>query len=184
VNTYTRAATFFLLPIVLLLPEFYIRPPALRPAMSLTGVRGTSRVLRSIAKPVAISATYTRPASSLAVEDQQQALSAHLNKADPAVFDIIEKEKNRQKHFINLIPSENFTSQAVLDALGSVMQNKYSEGYPGARYYGGNEFIDQSERLCQQRALEAFGLDPKQWGVNVQGWSIRTSFKVLYVFSL
>jgi glycine hydroxymethyltransferase len=48
--------------------------------------------------------------------------------------------------------------------------DKYSEGYPGARYYGGNEFIDQSERLCQQRALESFGLDPKLWGVNVQGW--------------
>ena len=47
--------------------------------------------------------------------------------------------------------------------------DKYSEGYPGARYYGGNEFIDQSETLCQQRALEAFGLDPKSWGVNVQG---------------
>jgi glycine hydroxymethyltransferase len=96
----------------------------------------------------------------------------------------------RQKHFINLIPSENFTSQAVLDALGSPMQSefgfllpgksiviefdakmmkdKYSEGYPGARYYGGNEFIDQSERLCQQRALEAFGLESGQWGVNVQ----------------
>jgi glycine hydroxymethyltransferase len=50
--------------------------------------------------------------------------------------------------------------------------DKYSEGYPGARYYGGNEFIDQSERLCQQRALESFGLDPKLWGVNVQGWLI------------
>lgn len=46
--------------------------------------------------------------------------------------------------------------------------DKYSEGYPGARYYGGNEFIDQSERLCQERALETFGLDPNQWGVNVQ----------------
>lgn len=46
--------------------------------------------------------------------------------------------------------------------------DKYSEGYPGARYYGGNEFIDQAERLCQQRALEAFGLDEKEWGVNVQ----------------
>lgn len=46
--------------------------------------------------------------------------------------------------------------------------DKYSEGYPGARYYGGNEFIDQSERLCQERALETFGLDPAQWGVNVQ----------------
>ncbi len=48
------------------------------------------------------------------------------------------------------------------------LADKYSEGYPGARYYGGNEFIDQSERLCQQRALEAFSLDPKKWGVNVQ----------------
>jgi glycine/serine hydroxymethyltransferase len=47
--------------------------------------------------------------------------------------------------------------------------DKYSEGYPGARYYGGNEFIDQAERLCQDRALETFGLDPKAWGVNVQG---------------
>lgn len=46
--------------------------------------------------------------------------------------------------------------------------DKYSEGYPGARYYGGNEFIDQSERLCQQRALEAFSLDANNWGVNVQ----------------
>jgi glycine/serine hydroxymethyltransferase len=49
------------------------------------------------------------------------------------------------------------------------MADKYSEGYPGARYYGGNEFIDAAERLCQQRALETFGLDEKQWGVNVQG---------------
>ena len=78
------------------------------------------------------------------------------------------QEKRRQKHFINLIPSENFTSQAVLDALGSVMQNKYSEGYPGARYYGGNEHIDEAERLCQQRALETFKLNEKEWGVNVQ----------------
>ena len=48
------------------------------------------------------------------------------------------------------------------------MQNKYSEGYPGARYYGGNEHIDEAERLCQKRALEAFGLSPDKWGVNVQ----------------
>ena len=55
-----------------------------------------------------------------------------------------------------------------MDALGSHMQNKYSEGYPGARYYGGNEFIDQAELLCQKRALQVFKLDPKEWGVNVQ----------------
>ncbi|KAL4925903.1 serine hydroxymethyltransferase-domain-containing protein [Aspergillus undulatus] len=101
-------------------------------------------------------------------EGQQSLLSAHLEQADPSVYNILQKEKNRQQHFINLIPSENFTSQAVLDALGSVMQNKYSEGYPGARYYGGNEHIDESERLCQQRALETFRLSPEEWGVNVQ----------------
>lgn len=55
-----------------------------------------------------------------------------------------------------------------MQTLGSVLQNKYSEGYPGARYYGGNEFIDMSERLCQKRALEAFNLNPEEWGVNVQ----------------
>ncbi|KAG2160974.1 MAG: GTPase CDC42 [Aureobasidium pullulans] len=105
---------------------------------------------------------------ALSIEGQQKLLSADLEEADPTVYNIIQKEKRRQKHFINLIPSENFTSQAVLDALGSVMQNKYSEGYPGARYYGGNEHIDEAERLCQQRALQAFRLDPEKWGVNVQ----------------
>lgn len=101
-------------------------------------------------------------------DSQHKLLSANLEDIDPAVYRIIENEKNRQKHFINLIPSENFTSQAVLDALGSVMQNKYSEGYPGARYYGGNEWIDEAERLCQQRALKTFGLNEAEWGVNVQ----------------
>jgi glycine/serine hydroxymethyltransferase len=61
-----------------------------------------------------------------------------------------------------------------MDALGSHMQNKYSEGYPGARYYGGNEFIDQAELLCQKRALQVFRLDPKEWGVNVQPLSGMT----------
>lgn len=92
----------------------------------------------------------------------------HLEEADLTIYNILQKEKKRQKHFINLIPSENFTSQAVLDALGSVMQNKYSEGYPGARYYGGNQYIDEAERLCQRRALETFRLNPEEWGVNVQ----------------
>ncbi|KAJ1672608.1 Serine hydroxymethyltransferase, cytosolic, partial [Spiromyces aspiralis] len=95
-------------------------------------------------------------------------LNEHLEAVDPEMFDIIEREKQRQRDGIVLIPSENFTSRAVMDALGSVMQNKYSEGYPGARYYGGNEYIDMSERLCQKRALEAFHLDPAKWGVNVQ----------------
>lgn len=104
----------------------------------------------------------------MTADGQQKLLSADLEHADPAIYKILQNEKRRQKHFINLIPSENFTSQAVLDALGSVMQNKYSEGYPGARYYGGNEFIDEAERLCQSRALQTFGLKASEWGVNVQ----------------
>lgn len=96
------------------------------------------------------------------------------------MFDIIEKEKARQIKSIQLIPSENFTSRAVLDTVGSVMTNKYSEGYPGARYYGGNEFIDMSERLCQQRALAAFRVDPALWGVNVQALSGSPSNLAVY----
>lgn len=69
---------------------------------------------------------------------------------------------------MNLIASENCASRSVYDSLGSVMSNKYSEGYPGERYYGGNEHIDEAELLCQKRALEAFSLHPDEWGVNVQ----------------
>ncbi|KAG2489006.1 hypothetical protein HYH03_012445 [Edaphochlamys debaryana] len=98
-------------------------------------------------------------------------LNAPLAKVDPDLYDIIEKEKNRQYKGLELIPSENFVSASVMEAVGSVMTNKYSEGYPGARYYGGNEFIDMAERLCQERALKAFHLDPSQWGVNVQSLS-------------
>jgi glycine hydroxymethyltransferase len=100
---------------------------------------------------------------------------AYLNRPlidqDPVLCNLIEQEKARQRNSLVLIASENFTSKAVLEALGSVLSNKYSEGYPGARYYGGNENIDQVELLCQKRALEAFNLDPEEWGVNVQSLS-------------
>lgn len=72
---------------------------------------------------------------------------------------------------IELIASENFTSQPVMEALGSCFTNKYSEGQPGARYYGGNEVVDKVEYLCKDRALEAFRLDKAAWGVNVQPYS-------------
>lgn len=107
-------------------------------------------------------------------------LNYPLSVADPTVFDLIEREKRRQASAIQLIPSENFTSRAVLDAVGSIMTNKYSEGYPGARYYGGNEFIDQVESLCKTRALEAFHLDPALWGVNVQALSGSPSNLAVY----
>lgn len=101
----------------------------------------------------------------------QQLISNPVASVDPEMAKILQEEKSRQKNSITLIPSENFTSKAVMDMLGSEMQNKYSEGYPGERYYGGNEIIDKAESLCRKRALEAFGLDPNLWGVNVQSLS-------------
>ena len=91
-----------------------------------------------------------------------------LKESDPEVQQILEQEIKRQRESILLIASENVTSRAVFDALGTPMSNKYSEGYPGNRYYGGNENIDQIELLCQARALKAFNLDSEKWGVNVQ----------------
>lgn len=87
---------------------------------------------------------------------------------DLEIKKLIEKEKKRQKSVINLIASENYVSKDVLEALGSEFTNKYAEGYPGARYYGGNEVADAVEKLCQERALKTFKLSPKVWSVNVQ----------------
>lgn len=103
-----------------------------------------------------------------------------LSTNDPEVYDIIKKEKHRQTYGLELIASENFASRAVLDALSSCVHNKYSEGYPGQRYYGGTEHIDELEILCQKRALEAFGLDPQKWGVNVQPYSGSPSNFAVY----
>ncbi len=77
-------------------------------------------------------------------------------KRDQKIFDLIKQEKDRQMHGIELIASENFVSEQVLEAMGSVMTNKYAEGYPGKRYYGGCEIVDQSEQLAIDRACELF----------------------------
>jgi len=87
---------------------------------------------------------------------------------DTQIQKLIEQEKKRQGNVINLIASENIVSQDVLDALGSELTNKYAEGYSHARYYGGNEIVDQVEDLCIARALETFKLKSKDWHVNVQ----------------
>jgi glycine hydroxymethyltransferase len=91
-----------------------------------------------------------------------------IEEKDPEIAQLIASEKNRQFQCLELIASENFTSKAVMQAMGSCLTNKYSEGYPGKRYYGGNEFIDQVESLCISRALAAFSLNSEEWGVNVQ----------------
>ena len=95
----------------------------------------------------------------------------NLEKNDKEVFNIIQNEYTRQLQGIELIASENFVSENVLEVLGSIMTNKYSEGQPGARYYGGNEHIDEMELLCKKRALELFKLDDNEWSVNVQPYS-------------
>jgi len=94
-----------------------------------------------------------------------------LAQDDPEIDQIIKDEKMRQCSGLELIASENFCSRAALEAMGSCLNNKYSEGYPGQRYYGGTENIDKLELLCEKRALEAFKLDPELWGVNVQPYS-------------
>eukprot|EP01062_Namystynia_karyoxenos_P053842 TRINITY_DN43848_c0_g3_i1.p1 TRINITY_DN43848_c0_g3~~TRINITY_DN43848_c0_g3_i1.p1 ORF type:complete len:492 (+),score=223.43 TRINITY_DN43848_c0_g3_i1:89-1477(+) len=97
--------------------------------------------------------------------------SKSLREADPELYDLIEQEKRRQVCGLEMIASENFTSKAVIECLGSCLTNKYAEGEVGARYYGGNEIIDKIEQLAKDRALAAFGLDPEVWGVNVQPYS-------------
>tara|TARA_B100001094_G_scaffold72638_1_gene68926 strand:+ start:2011 stop:3324 length:1314 start_codon:yes stop_codon:yes gene_type:complete len=90
---------------------------------------------------------------------------------DNEVFEIIKNEYQRQKNGIELIASENFVSTQVLQALGSIMTNKYSEGQIGKRYYGGNKYIDEMEQLCKNRALNLYNLDKNEWSVNVQPYS-------------
>jgi len=87
---------------------------------------------------------------------------------DKQIDKLLNAEAKRQKGVINLIASENYVSRDVLTALGSELTNKYAEGYAGARYYGGNEIVDQVEELCKQRALKLFKLKDKDWAVNVQ----------------
>jgi len=91
----------------------------------------------------------------------------NLMKTDPQIAEFLKKEIIRQQQGLELIPSENFVSEAVLKALGSPLTNKYSEGYPGKRYYGGNEFIDEIETLAIERAKKLFHAEH----VNIQPYS-------------
>lgn len=95
----------------------------------------------------------------------------NLQEKDLQLFNLISEEKDRQRCGLELIASENFTSKQVMECLGSILTNKYSEGLPGARYYGGNEIIDKIENLCIERALKTYNLSEEEWGVNVQPYS-------------
>src|SRR5437870_7356396 len=90
-----------------------------------------------------------------------------LSEVDPALAELIERETRRQSETICLIPSENYVSRAVLEAMGSVFTNKYSEGYPGRRYYEGQQVVDELEPLAVERAKRLFGVEH----ANVQPYS-------------
>lgn len=109
-------------------------------------------------------------------------MKTHLSKIDPAVSKLVAQEDKRQEATLDLIPSENIVSEAVLEALGSRLANKYSEGYAGKRYYAGNTVVDFVERLAIERAKKVFRLG-KEWDVNVQALSGSPANMAVY-FSL
>ncbi|KAJ7253691.1 serine hydroxymethyltransferase-domain-containing protein [Mycena haematopus] len=144
-------------------------------------LRALTRPLRTSAFPARVSfvSSHTRvrlnTMATANTPDFNKPLYTPLAELDPEVKNIIDKETWRQFTGLELIASENLTSTAAMEANGSILTNKYSEGLPNARYYGGNEYIDELEILCRKRALQAFNLDPAKWGVNVQPYSGSTA---------
>ena len=104
-------------------------------------------------------------------------MSRPVEIADPELAELLRNEDERQANSLCLIPSENYCSASVLEANGSVLVNKYSEGYPGRRYYEGNEVIDEVERLAISRAKELFGAEH----VNVQPYSGSPANLAIYL---
>ncbi|PRQ21553.1 putative glycine hydroxymethyltransferase [Rosa chinensis] len=141
-------------------------------------------------RPRDLSSPFNQPPAKCAavesegLEARRAAVRAWGNQplavADPEIHEMMEKERRRQFKGIELIASENFVCRAVMEALGSHLTNKYSEGFPGGRYYTGNQHIDQIELLCCERALAAFSLDPEKWGVNVQPYSCTSANFAVY----
>ncbi len=105
-----------------------------------------------------MSDTLTAPPPAVVRRDTHAGFfQTALEQSDPALMHTITEELHRQQTQIELIASENIVSRAVLQAQGSVLTNKYAEGYPGKRYYGGCEYVDEAERLAQERARQLFG---------------------------
>src|ERR1700679_2838019 len=108
--------------------------------------------------------------------NEQQRMARSLAQTDPEIFDLIQHELDRQNTRLELIASENFTSEAVLEATASVFTNKYAEGYPGKRYYGGCEFADVVETLARERGKKLFNAEY----INVQPHSGSTANEAAY----
>ncbi|KAJ7054382.1 pyridoxal phosphate-dependent transferase [Mycena amicta] len=149
--------------------------------MASDGRRFFARMFRLLTRPLLVPTSSSvfrlrlRTMASANTPDFNKPLYAPLAEIDPEVKNIIDKETWRQFTGLELIASENLTSVSTMEANGSILTNKYSEGLPAARYYGGNEYIDELEVLCRKRALQAFNLDPAKWGVNVQPFAALTA---------
>src|SRR6185437_16505514 len=100
----------------------------------------------------------------------------NLKKTDPQIYDLVKKEEKRQHNVLEMIPSENYVSEAVIETLGTVLTNKYSEGFPKKRYYQGNDIIDSVEILAAERAQKLFGVPY----VNVQALSGSPANSAIY----
>src|SRR5216684_985616 len=111
---------------------------------------------------------------------EQERMARPLAEADPEVFQAIQNETERQHTRLELIASENFTSEAILEATGSVFTNKYAEGYPGKRYYGGCENADRAEQMAIDRAKALFGAEH----ANVQAHSGTQANIAVYMSAL
>merc|ERR1719494_613405 len=97
-----------------------------------------------------------------------------MKQDDPEMWGLIQEEKSRQRLGLELIASENFCSRAALQALGSCLNNKYSEGYPGQRYYGGTEVVDKVERLCQEPIVITFTVRQSTYNPSMSELDIQT----------
>src|SRR4051812_38214678 len=111
------------------------------------------------APPGPVGAGKEREQMAVMAEREATERTASLAEVDPEVAAAIHEEEARQQHTLELIASENFVSRAVLEAAGSVLTNKYAEGLPGKRYYGGCEFVDVVEELARDRACRLFGAE-------------------------
>lgn len=105
----------------------------------------------------------------------------NLKSQDPKISKLIIAEEERQKNSIDLIASENYSSAAVREATASVLINKYSEGYPGKRYYAGQIYVDEVEEIAKERALKMFRLSPNAWHANVQAYSGSPANAAIYL---
>src|ERR1700727_2958220 len=118
--------------------------------------------------------------TSMTTTESNDRMQRPLDAVDPAIADLLRDEANRQATVVELIPSDNLVSEAVLEAMGSIFTNKYAEGYPGKRYYGGCEAADKVEQLAIDRGKELFGAEH----ANVQAHSGTSANVTVYMSTL